>query len=335
MSCENRLGKLEIPNGLAGPPGTAGINGAGWSSGAGDPVGAPTAEVLFWLNTTSGELFKWNSSTLVWDSSVASIFGTNGNLWLTGTAVPTAPTTEGNFYYRTTTGDIYQYLSGSWGGVISNIKGTNGTNGTNGVAGARVPIRTYNPTNGTPNLTVNGGGVGGLLGDQGFTLSDFFPKVGDWIKLEIDTTIVRPSGISATRTDYFSFDIAFSDNSTTNYSNLEPNYTPGTALFNSLAISTTPFICASTTLPSPSTSVCTVNIIAKIYRISTNLIAYTVTYTGGPGGSDIISGVFKNLMSFNFANTSGAFKINIYNLSASATLRSSNTTVTVEKYEMP
>lgn len=128
--CLERLGKLEIPNGLAGAAGPAGANGAGWASGAGDPVGAPPADIIFWLNTTSGELFKYVSGS--WVSQVASIFGTDGNLWLTGTAVPTAPTAEGNFYYRTTTGDIYQFTSGSWGGVISNIKGANGTNGVNG-----------------------------------------------------------------------------------------------------------------------------------------------------------------------------------------------------------
>jgi hypothetical protein len=329
MSCENRLGKLEIPNGLAGPPGTAGINGAGWASGTVDPRGTPAADILFWLNTTSGELFKWTGS--VWNPIVDTIFGTDGAQWLSGAGVPTSSSINGYFYLNTSNGDVYQYSGGSWGLPLLRIQGTNGAPGTNGVPGARVPIRTYNPAS----LTVAASGIGGLLGDQGFTLSDFFPKVGDWIKLELDTTIVRPNGTSATRTDYFSFDIAFSDNSTTNYSNLEPNYTPGTALFNSLAISTTPFICASTTLPSFSSSVCTVNIIAKIYRIATNTIAYTVTYTGGPGGSDIISGVFKNVMPFSFSNLSGAFKINIYNLSGSVSLRASNTTVTVEKYEMP
>lgn len=132
--CLERLGKLEIPNGLAGAAGPAGANGAGWASGAGDPVGAPAADIIFWLNTTSGELFKYVSGS--WVSQVASIFGTDGNLWLTGAVAPTAPTAEGNFYYNTATGDIYQYLSGSWGAPISNIKGANGTNGTNGSDGA-------------------------------------------------------------------------------------------------------------------------------------------------------------------------------------------------------
>jgi hypothetical protein len=329
MSCENRLGKLEIPNGLAGPPGTAGINGAGWASGAGNPVGTPAADILFWLNINSGELFKWTGS--VWDPIVDTIFGTDGNLWLTGTAAPTAPTTEGNFYYRTTTGDIYQYLSGSWGGIISNIKGTNGTNGTNGVPGARVPIGSYNQ--GT--LTVGANTTGGLLPEEIFTLSDFFPKIGDWIKLELDTSISRPNGTGAGQFDYFSFDIVFSDNGSLNYSNLEPNYTPGTVAFNSLALSSIPFVCTSSTLPSFITDTCSVNITANIYRISNSGIAYTVKCTGGNVGDNIISRVFRNTKTFNFNNTNGAFKINVYNYSPSVNLRASTTTVTVEKYEMP
>jgi hypothetical protein len=173
--CLERLGKLEIPNGIAGANGPAGANGAGWASGGGDPVGAPAADVLFWLNTASGELFKWNSSTLVWDSSVASIFGTDGNLWLTGAVAPTAPTAEGNFYYNTATGDIYQYLSGSWGGVISNIKGANGTNGVNGTGlldtSVNVSAQTF-----TTSSSFNLGNTVTFNGQQAF------PTVGSVVK---------------------------------------------------------------------------------------------------------------------------------------------------------
>jgi hypothetical protein len=130
--CLDRLGKLEIPNGIAGAAGPAGANGAGWASGAGNPSGAPAADILFWLNTTSGELFKWNSSTLVWDPVVASIFGTDGAQWLSGAGVPTSSSTNGYFYLDTSTGDIYQYSGGSWGLPLLNIDGTNGAPGVNG-----------------------------------------------------------------------------------------------------------------------------------------------------------------------------------------------------------
>lgn len=130
MSCENRLGKLEIPNGLAGPPGTPGVNGAGWQSGSGVPRGTPPADILFYLNVDSGQLFKWNGTA--WISIVNSIYGTDGNVWLTGTLAPTTPTANGNFYYRTTTGEIFQYNGVSWGSPIANIQGQNGAPGING-----------------------------------------------------------------------------------------------------------------------------------------------------------------------------------------------------------
>lgn len=130
--CLERLGKLEIPNGIAGAAGPAGANGAGWASGLGPPSGPPTAEVLFYLNTASGELLKWNSSTLAWQTIVPSIFGTPGAQWLSGFGAPTNPSTNGYFYLDTSNGDIYQYSGGSWGVPLLNIEGTPGTNGVNG-----------------------------------------------------------------------------------------------------------------------------------------------------------------------------------------------------------
>lgn len=130
--CLERLGKLEIPNGIAGAAGPAGANGAGWASGLGPPSGPPTAEVLFYLNTASGELLKWNSSTLAWQTIVPSIFGTPGAQWLSGSGAPTNPSTNGYFYLDTSNGDIYQYSGGSWGVPLLNIEGTPGTNGVNG-----------------------------------------------------------------------------------------------------------------------------------------------------------------------------------------------------------
>ena len=334
MDFLDRIGQLNIPTGLQGTQGPAGSNGAGWSSGAGNPRSAPPADIKYYLNTTSGQIFEWNGSA--WVSVVTTIKGTNGNVWFTGIVDPNTITVAGavvnDFFLDTVLGNVYKLVGVNWVLQLT-IKGTNGTNGTNGTPGARVPIRTYNP--GT--ITVAGSAVGAILGDQGFTLSEFFPKIGDWIKLELDTLILRPGAVSASSIDGFSFDIAFSDNGTTNYSNLEPGYTE-TTLFNSLALSTNYFTCTSRVTPTPArTDFCTVNVIAKIYRTTNNAIAYTVSYTGGTTGDNIISKVFKNTMAFNFANTTGSFKINIYNVASNpiVSLRTSNTTVTIEKYEMP
>jgi len=175
MSCLNRLGKLEIPNGLAGPPGTSGINGAGWTSGVADPVGPPAADILFWLNTTTGELFKWNTSTLVWDTAVPSIFGADGAQWLSGSGAPTTPSIDGYFYLDISTGDIYQFSAGSWGAPLLNIDGQNGAPGINGTglldASVNVSAQTF-----TTNSSFNLGNTVTFNGQQAF------PTIGSVVK---------------------------------------------------------------------------------------------------------------------------------------------------------
>jgi hypothetical protein len=334
MDFLDRIGQLNIPTGLQGSQGPAGSNGAGWTSGAGNPISAPAADIKYYLNTTSGQIFEWNGS-LPWDPVGTTIKGTNGNVWFSGLVPPLiVPGAVANDYYLDTAlGDIYKLVGVNWVFQLR-IKGTNGIPGTNGTPGARVPIRTHY----TAVTNVSGGAVGGLLGDQGFTLSNFFPQIGDWIKFEVDTTVVRPAGTTTGINDVFSFDIVFSDNSTTNYLNLAPQYSAGTSLFNSLALSNCALTCPSRApFGQPfSTEVCSVNIIAKLYRVDNATMAYNVTYTAGTSGEQMVTKTFKNLINFNFNNATGAYKVNIYNQgSAGVSLRASNTTITVEKYEMP
>jgi hypothetical protein len=335
MDFLDRIGQLNIPTGLQGSQGPAGTNGAGWTSQAGNPRTAPPADIKYYLNTTNGRIFEWDGSN--WVTAVTTIFGTNGNVWFSGVVNPNTITVAGavvnDFFLDTVLGDIYKLVGVSWVLQLT-IKGTNGTNGTNGSPGARVPIRTHY----TAVTNVSGGAVGGLLGDQGFTLSEFFPKIGDWIKFEVDTTVVRPAGTTTGINDVFSFDIVFSDNSTTNYLNLAPQYSAGTSLFNSLALSNCALTCPSRApFGQPfSTEVCSVNIIAKLYRVDNATMAYNVTYTAGTSGEQMVTKTFKNVINFNFNNATGAYKVNIYNQgSAGVSLRASNTTITVEKYEMP
>jgi hypothetical protein len=132
MNFLDRIGQLNIPNGLAGPPGAAGANGAGWTSGTGTPIGAPSASIKFYLDVANGQIFEWNGSN--WASVVTSIFGTNGNVWFDGAGAPTSvPGAVANDYYLdTVTGNIYQYNGVTWGSPILTIKGTNGAPGANG-----------------------------------------------------------------------------------------------------------------------------------------------------------------------------------------------------------
>jgi hypothetical protein len=94
--------------------------------------------------------------------------GSGGNTWLTGSGVPSDGSgADGDLYLRTSNGDVYQKVSGSWGSPIANLKGptgdagadgtngTDGTDGTNGTNGA-----TWRTGSGAPS---DGVGVDGDL----------------------------------------------------------------------------------------------------------------------------------------------------------------------------
>lgn len=133
MDFLDRIGQLNIPTGLQGPQGPAGTNGAGWSSGSTNPTTAPPANIKFYLQTTSGQIFEWNGTA--WVSSITTIKGTNGNVWFTGVVNPNTITVAGavvnDFFLDTVLGNIYKLIGVSW--VLQlNIKGTNGAAGVNG-----------------------------------------------------------------------------------------------------------------------------------------------------------------------------------------------------------
>jgi hypothetical protein len=131
MDFLDRIGQLNIPNGLAGPQGPAGTNGAGWTFGSTNPTTAPPASILFYLQTTSGQIFEWNGTA--WVSIITTIKGTNGNVWFSGAVPPvTVPGAVANdFYLDTLTGIIYKLVGVNWTSQLT-IKGTNGAPGVNG-----------------------------------------------------------------------------------------------------------------------------------------------------------------------------------------------------------
>lgn len=65
--------------------------------------------------------------------------GTNGSTWFSGSGAPGGGTgVDGDYYYRTSNGDIYLKSAGSWS-VIGNITGPTGATGSTGATGAGVP----------------------------------------------------------------------------------------------------------------------------------------------------------------------------------------------------
>jgi hypothetical protein len=150
MDFLDRIGQLNIPTGLQGSQGPAGTNGAGWTSGAGNPISAPAADIKYYLNTVSGQIFEWNGS-LPWDPVGTTIKGTNGNVWFTGVVNPNTITVAGavvnDFFLDTVLGNIYKLVGVSWVLQLT-IKGTPGTAGVNGTGlldSFGLNTVTYNP----------------------------------------------------------------------------------------------------------------------------------------------------------------------------------------------
>lgn len=70
-----------------------------------------------------------DTSFAYWDGGgIKGDAGTNGSTWTSGTAVPTGGN-AGDFYFRSSTSDIYKNVAGTWG-IVANVAGTNGANGT-------------------------------------------------------------------------------------------------------------------------------------------------------------------------------------------------------------
>lgn len=82
--------------------------------------------------------FKLGNGTTPWNT-LAYGGGGGGSAWLNGTAVP-APAlgNDGDYYLRTTNGDVYAKASGAWT-VVANITGPAGTPGATWYNGAGVP----------------------------------------------------------------------------------------------------------------------------------------------------------------------------------------------------
>jgi hypothetical protein len=179
MDFLDRIGQLNIPNGLAGPQGPAGSNGAGWTSGSTNPTTAPPASIKFYLNTVSGQIFEWNGTA--WVSSITTIKGTNGNVWFSGAVPPvTVPGAVANDYYLDTVlGDVYKLVGVSW--VLQlRIKGQNGAPGVNGTgllaSNVSIPVSVFSAN------SVSGVDLNCTLSFNG---QQAFPTIGSVVKSTI------------------------------------------------------------------------------------------------------------------------------------------------------
>jgi len=126
------------PQGPAGPTGATGPAGATGATGPQGPQG-PTGPA-----------------------------GANGEKWYTGSGAPSAGTgVNGDLYLNTSTGDVYEKVSGAWGSPIANIKGPTGASGS----GAGDVTGPSSATNG--NIVLFDGSTGKLIKDSFASITDF------------------------------------------------------------------------------------------------------------------------------------------------------------------
>ncbi|MGE5612706.1 MAG: hypothetical protein ACM3UO_00325 [Bacillota bacterium] len=201
-------------------------HGSKWYSGAGAPASGLGADGDFYMNRTNGDVYGQKTAG-AWGTPVANMMGpagatgatgaagptgptgatgatgatgpagsngtngTNGSTWYTGTGTPSAGLgTNGDYYFRSTTADIYNKVAGSWGSPIANITGPAGATGATGPTGA---TGSTGPTGATGPAGVNGStwyqGAGtpssgtGVNGDYylNTSTSDIYNKVsGSW-----------------------------------------------------------------------------------------------------------------------------------------------------------
>jgi hypothetical protein len=181
--------------GGAGATGAAGSNGATWLSGSGVPSGGSGANGDFYLRTSNGDVYTKSAGT--WSvtgnilgptgatgsagsTGAAGSNGAPGAVWRSGSGAPSNGTgIDGDYYLRTSNGDVYLRSGGTYS-VVGNIlgptgatgstgaAGSNGTNGTNGVDGApaypdpginKLITWTHDPANDTGSLALVSGSV--------------------------------------------------------------------------------------------------------------------------------------------------------------------------------
>lgn len=206
LSISNDTVFLENGGYVVLPAGLNGVDGTMWYTASGVPIDGTGVDGDLYLRTANGDVYKKTSGS--WGvianitgpagstgptgaTGAAGSNGTNGTngvdgaTWLTGSGAPSGGVDD-DLYLRTSNGDVYKKVSGSWG-VIGNItgpqgatgatgaagsNGSNGTNGTNGVDGA-----TWYTGSGAP-----GGGTG-IDNDLYFNTAngDVYKKVsGSW-----------------------------------------------------------------------------------------------------------------------------------------------------------
>jgi hypothetical protein len=156
LSISNDTVFLENGGYVVLPAGLNGVDGTMWYTGSGTPSGGTGVDGDLYLRTANGDVYKKTSGS--WGvianitgpegpagstgptgaTGAAGSNGTNGvdgATWGSGSGAPSGGV-DGDLYLRTSNGDVYKKVSGSWGSPIANITGPQGATGATGAAGS-------------------------------------------------------------------------------------------------------------------------------------------------------------------------------------------------------
>jgi len=118
-------------------PGPAGADGAAGATGPQGPTGATGATGATGPQGATGPTGATGATGPTGATGAAGSNGTNGYTWYSGSGTPGSGTgVDGDYYFRTATGDVYNKVAGSWGSPVANLTGATGAAGATGATGA-------------------------------------------------------------------------------------------------------------------------------------------------------------------------------------------------------
>lgn len=111
---------------------------AGARTGASGFLSTDLGKLAF--QTDNSTYWRLTATTPTWEQAMAGPTGAAGAVWRNGAGAPdNAVGVDGDFYLRTSNGDVYKRVAGVYG-VVVNIIGPAGAAGSTGPAGPGVPV---------------------------------------------------------------------------------------------------------------------------------------------------------------------------------------------------
>jgi hypothetical protein len=184
------IGNIKGADGSDGVDGVDGYSGSIWYSDSGVAPSEWGVDGDYYLDLSNGDVYKKNSGSWAIVGNIKGINGTDGtdgtdgSKWYFGSEDPSSGTgIDGDYYLNTSTYDIFNKISGTWGSAIGNIKGADGSSGSSGSSVTGI-YSAEDPPDSLTAIAADG------ITDDTTTLQ----AILDWVGQNGGGTIVLPSG---------------------------------------------------------------------------------------------------------------------------------------------